>query len=86
MHSSVFLVLNRVFIRAHQLDVSNMFPALSLLVESPQWLSEGRSLSLHSDESLTPVVRGFTSGYKLYQDLDQFGIFGSEVALVLICL
>ena len=56
-----------VVFRTDQLNISNMLPAFTLLVERPQRLFEVRNLALHLDENGAPLRRWSFPNYELSQ-------------------
>ena len=63
----ILLIIVILLCCTHQLNFSDMFPALSLLVKSSQGVFEGGDLSLHLNENACPLVRFFIFGYKVSQ-------------------
>ena len=58
-----------IILGAHQLYLSNVLPALPLLIKGPQRFFEGRNLPLHLDENVAPIARRLTPHREVSQYL-----------------
>ena len=80
LHFDIVGTCKVLVFRAHHLNISNVFPAFTVLIKRSQWFFEGGDLSLHLREYFAPVGSGSTIDGELSQGRRQLSILTSKFA------